>query len=55
MSVGNDTYNLTKDDKIQITDVTEIKSLNTGTDLLQKGKVISNNKNGDIKLEKFYD
>ena len=36
VSVGNDTYNLTKYDKIQITDTTDIKFLNIGGDLLQK-------------------
>ena len=36
VSVGNDTYNLTKYDKIQITDTTEIKYPNIGSDLLQK-------------------
>ena len=33
--VGNDIYTLTKYDKIQLTDVTEIRSPNTGTNLLQ--------------------
>ena len=36
VSVGNDTYNLTKYDEIQITDTTDIKFLNIGGDLLQK-------------------
>ena len=36
LSVGNDTYNLTKFDKIYITDVTEIRNPNTGQMLLQK-------------------
>ena len=36
VSVGNDTYNLTKFDKIYITDVTEIRNPNTGQMLLQK-------------------
>ena len=35
VSVGNDTYNLTKYDKIQITDTTFIKYPNTGGYLLQ--------------------
>ena len=39
VSVGNDTYNLTKYDKIQITDTTEIKFLNIGSDLLQKWNI----------------
>ena len=53
VSVGNHVYNLTKYDRIQITDVTEIKSPNIGTDLLQKWKIISNNKNGDTKIGNF--
>ena len=32
VSVGNDTYNLTKYDKIQVTDTTEIKFPNIGSD-----------------------
>ena len=37
VSVGNDTYNLNKYDKIQITDITEIKYPNSGCYLLQLG------------------
>ena len=37
VSVGNDTYNLTKNDKIQITDTTEMRYPNKGSDLLQIG------------------
>ena len=44
VSVGNDTYNLTKYDKTQITDTTEIKFLNIGSDLLQKWNIKCNNK-----------
>ena len=33
VSVGNDTYNLTKYDKIQITDITEMRYPNIGSDL----------------------
>ena len=36
VSVGNDTYNLTKYDKTQITDTTEMRYPNIGSDLLQK-------------------
>ena len=36
VSVGNDTYNLTKYKKISITDITEIKFPNSGNALLQK-------------------
>ena len=53
MSVGNDGYNLTTFDKIQIRDVTEIKSTNSGTDLLQKWKIINNNKNDGMKIGNF--
>ena len=53
VSVGNDTYNLTKYDKIQLTDVTEIRAPSTGSDLLQKWKIINMNKIGDMKLGKF--
>ena len=35
VSIRNDTYNLTKYNKRSITDVTEIESPNTGSDLLQ--------------------
>ena len=52
-SVGNDTYNFTKQDKIQITDTTEIKYPNTGDDLLQKWNTKSINKNNDSKIENF--
>ena len=38
VSVGNDTYNLTKCSKISVTDVTEIKFPNNGNALLQNGK-----------------
>ena len=39
VSVGNDAYKLTKYDKKQITDTTEIKFPNIGSDLLQKWKI----------------
>ena len=45
VSVGNDTYNLTKYDKIQFIDTTEIKFPNTGSDLLQKWNINCNKKN----------
>ena len=37
VSVGDDTYNLTKYDKIRNEDITEIKSPNTSANLLQRG------------------
>ena len=45
VSVGDTIYNLTKYNKIQIIDITEIKYPNTGTDLLQKWTIKCNNKN----------
>ena len=45
VSVGNTIYKLTKYNKIQIIDITEIKFPNTGSDLLQKWNIICNNKN----------
>ena len=53
VSVGNDTYNLTKYDKIQITDMTEIKFPNIGSDLLQKWYITRNNKNNVSKVGDF--
>ena len=53
VSVGNDTYNLTKYDKIQITDITETKFPNIGSDLLQKWNIKCNNKNNDSKVRNF--
>ena len=53
VSVGNDTYNLTKYDKIQITDLTEIRAPCSGSDLLQKWKIDNINKNGDTKIGNF--
>ena len=43
VSVGTDTYNLTNHNKIQVTDTTEIKFPNKGSDLLQKWKIKCNN------------
>ena len=43
VSVGNDTYNLTKNDKLQITDTTEMRYPNIGSDLLQKWNNKCNN------------
>ena len=53
VSVGNDTYNLTKYDKILFTDITEIRFPNTGSDLLQKWKIDCNNKNNQSKINDF--
>ena len=50
-SVGNDTYNLTNYDKLQITDTTEVKLPNIGTDLLQKWNIKCNNQKNNLKVE----
>ena len=46
VSVGNDNYNFTKYDKIQITVTTETKYPNTGGYLLQQRNLKCNDKNG---------
>ena len=50
MSVGNDTYNPTKYNKIQITNIAIIKAGNTGAKLLRKRDIKCNDKinNGNI-------
>ena len=53
VSVGNDTYNLTKYDKIQITDTTEMRYPNIGIDLLQKWNIKCNNKNNQSRTTDF--
>ena len=53
VSVGNDTFNLTKNNKISITDVTEIKFPNIGGDLLQKWNNKCNNKYNVSKIGDF--
>ena len=53
VSVGNDTYNLTKYNKISITNITEIKFPNSGTALLQKWKIYCNNKNNQSRISDF--
>ena len=53
VSVGNKTYNLTKYDKIQIIDTTEIKYPNIGSELLQKWNIKCNNKNNVSKVGDF--
>ena len=53
VSVGNDIYNLTKYDKIQITDTTEMRYPNIGSDLLQKWNIKCNNKNNVSKVGDF--
>ena len=50
VSFGNDTYKLTKYNKISITDITEIKFPNSGDALLQKWKIYCNNKNNQSRI-----
>ena len=53
VSVGNDIYNLTKYNKMQITNTTGIKYPNIGSDLLQKWNIKCNNKNNVSKIGDF--
>ena len=53
VSVGNDIYNLTKYNKISITDITEIKFPNSDDALLQKWKIYCNNKNNQSRISDF--
>ena len=53
VSVGNDTYNLTKYDKIHITDTTTLVFPNTGAKLLQNWKIIRNDKNNNCNKNTF--
>ena len=53
VSVGNDTYNLSKYNKISITDISEIELSNSGDALLQKWKIYCNNKNNQSKINDF--
>ena len=53
VSVGNDIYNLTKYDKIKLTDTTITKAPNSGGYLLQNWVIKCNNKNNDGKIQNF--
>ena len=53
VSVGNDIYNLTKYDKIQLTDITTKKARNTGGYVLPYWKIICNDKNNNGKITNF--
>ena len=53
VSVGNDTYNLTKYDKIQLTDSTIIKNGNSGNSVLPYWKIICSDKNNNGKITNF--
>ena len=52
-SVGNDIYNVTKYDKIQLTDITNIIYPSSGGYLLQKWNIKCNDKNNDGKIQNF--
>ena len=53
VSVGNDTFSLTKYDNIQIIDTTEIKYPNIGGHLFEKWKINCNNKNNQSRITDF--
>ena len=53
VSVGNDIYNLTKNDKIHLKDITTMKAENTGGSLLPYWKIICNDKNKNGKIQNF--
>ena len=53
VSIGNDTYNLTKYNKIQLTDTTNLKAGNTGGYLLPYWKIVCNDKNSSGKIQNF--
>ena len=53
VSVGNDTYNLNKYNKIQITDITQIIYPNTGGYLLQNWNIKCNEKKNTGKIQNF--
>ena len=53
VSVGNDSYNLTKIDKIPISDTTEKKFANSGGYLLQQWNIKYNDKNNNGKIQNF--
>ena len=53
VSVGNDTYNLTKYNKIQLTDAAVMKAGNRGQSLLPYWKIVCNNKNNGGNIQNF--
>ena len=53
VSVGNDTNNLTKYDKVQITDTTIIEYPSSGGYLLQNWVIKCNDKNNNGKIQNF--
>ena len=53
VSVGDDTYSLTKYDKIQITDITILRNVNSGSSVLPYRKIVCNDKNNIAKISNF--
>ena len=53
VSVGNDTYNLTQYDKIQLPDTTIMKASNSGGYVLQQWNIKCNDKNNNGKIQYF--
>ena len=53
VSVGNDTYSLTKYNKIQLTDTTVMKAGNNGGYLLPSWRIFANDKNNNGKISNF--
>ena len=53
VSVGNETYNLTKHDKTQITETTNLKTPNIGGYLSQRWNIKCNDKKNNGKIQNF--
>ena len=53
VSVGSDTYNTTKFNKIQLTDITKMKAGSSGGYILPYWKIICNDKNNSGKIQNF--
>ena len=53
VSFGNDTFNLTKHNKIQLTDTTIIRNGKSGSYLLPSWRIFCNDKNNNGKITKF--
>ena len=53
VSIGNDTYNLTKYNKIRLTDITEMRYPDLGADLLQKRNIKCNNRINQSRISDF--
>ena len=54
VSVGNDTYNLSIYDKIQLIDLTENRSPKIGSDLLPKWRIKNLKRNNGAKIGNFF-